>query len=109
MQLIEKQPEFVSRFSRWNGDESLRGYPFVENVHAPFTPVKRALPMMNLALISSAGAYIDGTEPFDLDSRVPVLLAISGVLAFVRLGLHLVVAYLPSRMAGDTAHAIGEN
>jgi len=69
MELIEKQPEFVSRFSRWNGDEKLAGYPFVDNVHAPFTPVKRALPMMNLALISSAGAYIDGTEPFDLEAK----------------------------------------
>jgi hypothetical protein len=69
MELIEKQPEFVSRFSRWNGDERLAGYPFVDNVHAPFTPVKRALPMMNLALISSAGAYIDGTEPFDLNAK----------------------------------------
>jgi hypothetical protein len=27
------------------------------------------LPLLNLALISSAGAYINGTEPFDLDSR----------------------------------------
>ena len=69
MELIEIQPEFASRFSRWHGDEKLVGYPFVDNIHAPFTPVKRALPMMNLALISSAGAYIDGTEPFDLESK----------------------------------------
>lgn len=69
MELIEKQPEFVGRFARWNGDEKLAGYPFIDNVHAPFIPVKRALPMMNLALISSAGAYIDGTDPFDLDSK----------------------------------------
>jgi hypothetical protein len=69
MEIIEKQPEFVGRFARWRGDEKLAGYPFVENVHAPFTPVRRALPMMNLALISSAGAYIDGTEPFDLDTK----------------------------------------
>jgi hypothetical protein len=69
MELIEKQPEFVSRFSRWHGDEKLAGYPFIDNIHAPFTPVKRALPMMNLALISSAGAYIDGTEPFDLNAK----------------------------------------
>lgn len=69
MELIEKQPEFVSRFSRWHGDEKLAGYPFVDNVHAPFTPVKRALPMMNLALISSAGGYIDGTDPFDLEIK----------------------------------------
>ncbi|HEX6124701.1 MAG TPA: glycine/sarcosine/betaine reductase selenoprotein B family protein, partial [Pyrinomonadaceae bacterium] len=39
------------------------------NTHAPFTPLLRALPMMNLALISSAGAYIDGTDPFDLNAR----------------------------------------
>ena len=69
MQLIEKMGEFSNRFSRWNGNERLGGYPFVENIHAPFTPVKRALPMLNLALISSAGAYIDGTDPFDTDSR----------------------------------------
>ena len=69
MELIEKAAEFSGRFSKWNGNEKLAGYPFVENVHAPFTPVKRALPMLNLALISSAGAYIDGTDPFDLDSR----------------------------------------
>lgn len=69
MELIEKQPEFVSRFSRWHGDEKLVGYPFVENIHTPLTPVKRALPMMNLALVSSAGAYIDGTDAFDLDAK----------------------------------------
>lgn len=40
-------------------------YPFVKNRRAPFTPARRALPMLNLALISTAGAYIDGTEPFD--------------------------------------------
>ena len=43
-------------------------YPFVKNRRAPFTPARRALPMLNLALISSAGAYIDGTEPFDTSS-----------------------------------------
>ncbi len=69
MQPIENKAEFASRFSRWNGDESLVGYPFVENRHAPFTPMPRALPMINLGLISSAGAYIDGTEPFDTRSN----------------------------------------
>jgi D-proline reductase (dithiol) PrdB len=44
-------------------------YPFVRNRRAPFIPARRALPMLNLALISSAGAYIDGTPPFgDSDS-----------------------------------------
>src|SRR3954454_24000498 len=69
MQLIENLADFSKRFARWNGDENLRGYPFVENTRTPFTPVKRALPMLNLGLISSAGAYIDGTDPFDLTAR----------------------------------------
>jgi len=69
MELIEKKSEFEGRFAKWNGDEELRGYPFVENTYAPFTPVRRSLPMLNLALISSAGAYIDGTDAFDLDAR----------------------------------------
>jgi len=69
MELIEKPGEFSNRFSRWGGSTNLANYPFVENTHAPFTPVRRALPMMNLGLISSAGAYIDGTAPFDIESR----------------------------------------
>ena len=50
------------------GDELGSDYPFVKNRRAPFTPARRALPMLNLALISSAGAYIDGTDPFDTSS-----------------------------------------
>jgi D-proline reductase (dithiol) PrdB len=69
MELIENLDTFNSRFARWRANDDLMGYPFVENVHAPFTAVRRALPMLNLALISSAGAYIDGTEPFDTASR----------------------------------------
>lgn len=69
MAIIEKTGEFSNRFSRWNANEDLAGYPFITNIHAPFTPVRRALPMLNLALISSAGAYINGTDPFDLESR----------------------------------------
>lgn len=69
MAIIEKTGEFSNRFSRWSENEDLKGYPFITNIHAPFTPVRRALPMLNLALISSAGAYIDGTDPFDLNSR----------------------------------------
>ncbi len=69
MKLIEKKSEFEGRFAKWKGNESLRNYPFVENTYAPFTPARRALPMLNLALISSAGAFIDGTEPFDIKSR----------------------------------------
>ena len=67
--LIEKKGEFASLFSRWRDNDSLSGYPWVSNKHAPLTPARRALPMLNLALISSAGAYIDGTKPFDTESR----------------------------------------
>ena len=67
--VIENSGDFAGRFRNWRGDENLRNYPFVENTYAPFTPLRRGLPMLNLALISSAGAYIDGTEPFDLESR----------------------------------------
>jgi hypothetical protein len=69
MAIIETTGEFSHRFAKWNANEDLRGYPFIRNIHAPFTPVRRALPMLNLALISSAGAYIDGTDPFDLEAR----------------------------------------
>lgn len=69
MKLIEKAGEFSGRFKNWNGNENLTNYPFVENTYAPFTPLQRALPMLNLGLISSAGAYIDGTDPFDLSSK----------------------------------------
>lgn len=67
--IIEGIGEFSGRFKSWRGDERLKSYPFVTNTYAPFTPMRRALPMLNLALISSAGAYIDGTDSFDLDSR----------------------------------------
>ncbi|MGH9947824.1 MAG: glycine/sarcosine/betaine reductase selenoprotein B family protein [Pyrinomonadaceae bacterium] len=69
MEIIENVEEFQTRFARWKSDDSLAGYPWISNKHAPITPFRRALPMLNLGLISSAGAYIDGTNPFDLDSR----------------------------------------
>ncbi|HSU24636.1 MAG TPA: glycine/sarcosine/betaine reductase selenoprotein B family protein [Pyrinomonadaceae bacterium] len=69
MQIIERTGEFSDRFSRWNAIENLSGYPFIINERAPFTPLQRALPMLNLGLVSSAGAYISGTDPFDLESR----------------------------------------
>ncbi len=69
MELIESKNDFANRFSRWKANTALANYPWVENVHSPFTPVRRALPMLNLALISSAGAYIDGMDPFDIESR----------------------------------------
>ena len=69
MEIIENKGEFERKFAKWNGDEALAGYPFVENIHAPFTQMRRALPMLNLGLVTSAGAFIKGTEGFDLESR----------------------------------------
>jgi D-proline reductase (dithiol) PrdB len=69
MAIIENTGEWSGRYSRWRANDDLRNYNFVKNAHAPFTPARRALPMLNLALISTAGAYIDGTEPFDTAAR----------------------------------------
>lgn len=69
MDAIENIDDVRGRFSRWSANDPLAGYSWVTNVHSPFTPVTRALPMLNLGLISSAGAYIDGTEPFDLSQK----------------------------------------
>ncbi len=76
MAIIEQLDEWQKRYAEWqrargsvaaNGDLG-EAYPFVNNRRAPFTPARRALPMLNLALITSAGAYIDGTAPFDLNA-----------------------------------------
>ena len=73
MDLIENTDEWRQRYNDWkqqhqsataNGDLD-SSYPFVRNRRAPFTPARRALPMLNLALISSAGAYIKDTDSFD--------------------------------------------
>jgi len=71
VETIERVDEWRERYQRWRrvnemrGDDVGDGYPWVENRRAPFKPVGRALPMLNLGLVTSAGAYIDGTEPFD--------------------------------------------
>ncbi len=73
METIERIDEWRERYERWqqgrtsqtSGQDLGDDYPFVENKRAPFVPLRRALPMLNLALITSAGAYIDGTEAFD--------------------------------------------
>jgi D-proline reductase (dithiol) PrdB len=54
----------IDRNSPGPGDD----YPWVENKRAPFVAARSALPMINLGLISSAGAYLDGTEPFDANA-----------------------------------------
>ena len=67
--IIEGIGDFSGRFSNWRSNVELKNYPFIENTYAPFTPARRALPLTNLALITSAGAYIDGTDAFDLDAK----------------------------------------
>ncbi len=67
--LVENITTVAGRYKNWRANDTLANYPFVENKSVPFTPMRRALPMLNLALISSAGAYIDGTEAFDTTSR----------------------------------------
>ena len=71
VEIIEDIDGWRRRFESWRpgpGDDLGPDYPFVKNRRAPFTPARRALPMLNLALISSAGAYIDGTPAFDTSS-----------------------------------------
>jgi D-proline reductase (dithiol) PrdB len=72
VEIIEQIDRWRDKYRAWSSKrgaaDDLGNYPFIENTRAPFTAARRALPMMNLALISSAGAYIDGTEPFDTTS-----------------------------------------
>jgi len=69
LDIIEDTDNWQRRYDGWkNGSGNLNDYPWVKNLRAPFRPARRALPMLNLALISSAGAYIDGTAPFDTTS-----------------------------------------
>lgn len=77
MEIIEDIDGWRRRFADWkqgrgsNRDGDVDSdYPFVRNRRAPFTPARRALPMLNLALITSAGAYIDGTQAFADESDV---------------------------------------
>ena len=71
MEIIQQVDRWREQYGSWKAKQrsadDLKGYPFIENSRAPFTPARRALPMLNLALISSAGVYIDGTDPFDLN------------------------------------------
>jgi D-proline reductase (dithiol) PrdB len=71
VEIFENIDGWRRRYESWKpgaGDELGDDYPFVKNRRAPFKPARRALPMLNLALISSAGAYIDGTPAFDTSS-----------------------------------------
>lgn len=75
MDIIEEIEDWRRRFDNWKQsaganqtDDEGPDYPYVRNRRAPFRPARRALPMLNLALISSAGAYIDGAPSFDTDA-----------------------------------------
>ncbi len=68
LDIIEDTENWQRQYDGWKPSgsaENLDDYPWVRNRRAPFTPARRALPMLNLALISSAGAYIDGMPAFD--------------------------------------------
>jgi D-proline reductase (dithiol) PrdB len=75
VEIIEQENRWREQYAAWKTKSGGRtitditaDYPLIKNIRAPFTPAHRSLPMMNLALISSAGAYIDGTDPFDTEA-----------------------------------------
>ncbi|MGH9941644.1 MAG: glycine/sarcosine/betaine reductase selenoprotein B family protein [Pyrinomonadaceae bacterium] len=71
MDIIENIDDWREGYLRWRRtsearNEDLGGrYPYVENRRAPFKALGRALPMLSLGLVTSAGAHVDGSEPFD--------------------------------------------
>ena len=74
MEIIEQLEDWQKRYGEWRRDDNAatngdvdESYPLVINKRAPFIPARRALSMLNLAVISSAGAYLDGTQPFNVE------------------------------------------
>ena len=102
MRIIEDLEDFNRRFARWQANDALAGYPWVANVHAPFAPVRRALPMLNLALVSSAGAYIDGMGAFDTKSR-------DGDLNFIEIPVEVEAVDLRFAAKGYDPRAVTED
>ncbi len=106
MEIIEDIDGWRRQYDAWGrndaaGDE-IAGYPFVRNRRAPFTPARRALPMLNLALISSAGAYIDGTTAFDTTSS-------SGDLTFREIPIEVEQTDLRFAARGYDSRAVQED
>jgi hypothetical protein len=68
VEIIEQADQWRRQYDGWKAQASddLKRYPFAENSRAPFTPARRAITLTNLALIVSAGAYLDGTDSFDV-------------------------------------------
>ena len=46
--LVENIGTISGRYRNWRANDNLANYPFVENKSVPFTPMRRALPMLNL-------------------------------------------------------------
>ena len=108
--IIEDKDEWLRNYQSWR-ERRLEdrapadinsSYPFVKNRRAPFTPARRALPMLNLALISSAGAYIDGTAPFEINS-------IDGDLSFREIPVEVEAEDLRISSRGYDTSAIEED
>ena len=107
MDIIEDIEDWRQRYDAWKqtaaaGSDNLDDYPFVRNRRAPFTPARRALPMVNLALISSAGAYIDGTAEFDTASR-------SGDLSFREIPIEVEASDLRFAIRGYDGTAVHQD
>jgi len=71
VEIIENFDHWRKRYREWEANRKDFLYPdnyLVANTRAPFTALRRSLSMLNLALVSSAGAYIDGTDPFDTNA-----------------------------------------
>jgi D-proline reductase (dithiol) PrdB len=101
VEIIENIDDWRRRYDAWQKSGASRteaDYPLVKNRRAPFTPARRALPMLNLALISSAGSYIDGTPEFAVEDlsfkEIPIEVEASD-LRFVARG------YDPAAVAKD--------
>jgi hypothetical protein len=61
---LKKSSEFSARFRNWKRQRKFSELPFCRKHPRAFYAFAARAAMMNLALISAAGAYIDGTEPF---------------------------------------------
>ena len=107
LDIIEDIEGWRRRFDSWKsgahgGNDDLSDYPYVKNRRAPFMPARRALPMLNLALISSAGAHIDGTPPFDTTSA-------SGDLSFREIPIEVEESDLSFAARGYDPAAVRED
>jgi D-proline reductase (dithiol) PrdB len=110
LEIIEHIEEWRKRYAEWRKEQSViagngdvgESYPFVKNKRSPFVPARRALPMLNLALISSAGAYIDGTEPFDTS-------AIEGDFSFREIPIEIEAADLRFAARGYDPTAVRQD